>query len=114
MAGEDGLGKASKARKHQAARTPYARPKSAAAPGTDVTPLLGNSSEAPDTAGNASLLGSVFSAATTPLRAVANNLINRVSPCLLMLVCRTAPQNRFNTFIICTFYIIALQYRFLF
>lgn len=79
MAGEDGLGKASKARKHQTAKTPYSRPKAAAGPSTDATPLLGGSSEAPGTAGKASLLGTVFSAATTPLRAAANNLINRVS-----------------------------------
>jgi hypothetical protein len=79
MAGEEGLGKASKARKHQAARTPYSRPKSSAGPSTDATPLLGNPGEAPGTAGKISYLGSVFSAATTPLRAAANNLINRVS-----------------------------------
>jgi hypothetical protein len=78
MASEEGLGKAAKARKHQAARTPYARPKSAAGPSTDATPLLDNSTEAPDTAGKISLLGSVINAATTPLRAAAN-LINRVS-----------------------------------
>jgi hypothetical protein len=78
MPSEEGLGKASKARKHQAARTPYVRPKPAAGPSTDATPLLGSSAEAPNTAGKTSLLGSVFSAATTPLRAAANNLINRV------------------------------------
>jgi len=84
MAGEEGLGKAPKARKHQAARTPYARPKSAAGPSTDAISILGTPNEAPNTAGKTSLLGSVFSAATTPLRAAANNLINRVSLCFLM------------------------------
>ena len=77
MASDQGPGKAAKTRKHaSSSRTPYARPKPSAAPGAASTPAP-HPSETPGTDGKSSLLGSVFSAATTPLRAAAH-FMNRV------------------------------------
>lgn len=77
MAGQEGPGKASRVRKHSVARTPYARPQAPARPAADPNASLLDA-EAPGTEGRGSLLGSVFSAATTPLRAAAS-LVTRVS-----------------------------------
>ena len=76
MVGEGGPGKAPKVRKHQTSRTPYERPKPAAVPAS-VSDRAFEVLDAPGSVDRASLLGSVFSVATTPLR-VAGRLINKV------------------------------------
>lgn len=83
MVGGEGPGKASKVRKHQTARTPYERPRPAAGPaGAAIEPF--DAFDAPGSAEKASLLGSVFSVASTPLR-VARHLVNKVRCCLCLL-----------------------------
>lgn len=74
----DGPGKVAKVRKHQGSRTPYARPARRTAALEAVTPGAGvNVDDSEEPQPHSSLLASVLTAATTPLRAAAS-LITKV------------------------------------
>lgn len=77
MIEEGRSGKAPRVRRHQAARTPYARPPAAAGASTPAATPIKEVETALDTQNKSSLLASVLNAATTPLRAAAT-LINKV------------------------------------
>lgn len=69
----DGFGKVSRRKSYQGGRDPYSRPStSTPKPNTEIVEVDGGQGT------RGSLFGSVVSAATTPLRAAAGMMMNRV------------------------------------